>query len=244
VARQPAETAPNGRVTAGEASGGPQSRRTEILELAAALFATQGVDRTTVREIGNAAGMLSGSLYHYFQSKEAMVTEIVQGYLELRLEECRRIAESYPDPRERLAELLRSELKDIAHSAAARVVNSQSVYVLNLLPSEPNLRGLAVDVREIWMETILTGVKQGVFRNDVDPDVFYALARKTSSQALQMWVGALGDGRQLAADRYGSEAVADAWIKVLISGYETSGQQSRSAVADNAKRRVSSSRRS
>src|ERR1700730_5741620 len=65
-----------------------QNRRAEILELAAELFAKQGVDRTTVREIGNAVGMLSGSLYHYFESKEAIVTEIVTGYLEARLEQC------------------------------------------------------------------------------------------------------------------------------------------------------------
>lgn len=221
----PSQRAARGRtdsVDGGEASPkGAPNRRAEILELAAELFARQGVDRTTVREIGNAVGMLSGSLYHYFQSKEAIVTEIVTGYLERRLDHCKRIVAEHADPRERLAELLRSELRDIAQSSAARVVNSQSVYVLDLLPNEPQLRALAVGVREIWMDTILTGVKQGVFRDDVDAEIFYALARKTSSLALQMWVGALGDGPQLASERYGSDAVAEAWIKILLTGYET-----------------------
>jgi AcrR family transcriptional regulator len=244
VAGRLPEAVQGGRDTTGDAGGrSAQSRRAEILDLAAALFAKQGVDRTTVREIGNAAGMLSGSLYHYFDSKEAMVTEILTGYLQTRLQDCQGIAELYSDPKERLAELLRSELRDIAHSAAARVVNSQSVYVLDLLPSEPKLRELAVNVREIWMETIATGVKQGVFRDDVDPEVFYALARKTSSLALQMWVGALGDGPQLAADRYGSEAVADAWIKILIKGYETTGRQSRLSSTEATKRRIRPARR-
>jgi AcrR family transcriptional regulator len=223
--------------------GGARSapnRRAEILEIAASLFAKQGVDRTTVREIGNAAGMLSGSLYHYFESKEAMVTEIVTGYLAHRLEDCRRIEAEFLDPRERLAELLRTELKDIANSAAAQVVNSQSVYVLDLLPGDPELRDLALNVRKIWMDTICSGVKQGVFRSDVDQEIFYALARKTSSNALQMWVGALADGPQLATDRYGAEAVAEAWIKILIQGFETPGSELRRSDGRTAKSRPGS----
>ena len=204
----------------GTADKAPQSRRAEILDLAAQLFAEQGVDKTTVREIGKVAGMLSGSLYHYFDSKESIVGEIVTGYLAKRLADCERIVAEYSEPRDRLAELLRSELRDIADSNAARVVNSQSRYVLRLLPTNSSMRELAVAVRAIWIETIHTGVQQGVFRGDVDIEIFYALARKTSSIA-QQWVDGLSESPKPVTTRWGTDSVAEAWISVLLNGFES-----------------------
>jgi AcrR family transcriptional regulator len=54
-------------------------RREEILETAASLFASSGI-RTSLREIGDACGILPGSLYHHFESKEAIIVELVQRY--------------------------------------------------------------------------------------------------------------------------------------------------------------------
>ena len=52
-------------------------RRQAILACAAELFATRGVAATTVRQIADEVGILSGSLYHHFESKEAIVDEII-----------------------------------------------------------------------------------------------------------------------------------------------------------------------
>jgi TetR/AcrR family transcriptional regulator, cholesterol catabolism regulator len=200
-----------------------RGRRDEILELAAGLFAEQGIDRTTVREIGNAASILSGSLYHHFDSKETIVGEVITGYLEKRLADCQSIAIAFPDPRERLAELLRSELRDIAESNSARVVNTPSMYVLGLLPTQKKIHDLAAQVRSVWMDTIRTGVEQGIFRNDVDVEIFYALARKTTSIA-QQWVDALSwpVGPKTLAAKFGLETVAEAYISTLLGGFCTS----------------------
>lgn len=55
------------------------ARRAEILETAATLFASSGL-RTSVREIADACGILPGSLYHHFESKEAIIVELVERY--------------------------------------------------------------------------------------------------------------------------------------------------------------------
>ena len=57
-------------------------RRDELLEIAAELFAEKGFKNTTVRDIADAAGILSGSLYHHFDSKESMVDEILRSFLD------------------------------------------------------------------------------------------------------------------------------------------------------------------
>ncbi|WP_231498807.1 TetR/AcrR family transcriptional regulator, partial [Gordonia alkanivorans] len=59
----------------------PQQRRKLILDRSAAIFARKGVSATTIREIADAVGVHSGALYHYFPSKEAIVTEIMREYI-------------------------------------------------------------------------------------------------------------------------------------------------------------------
>src|SRR5579875_2320472 len=63
--------------TGGAADSG--TRRTEILQTAASLIASSGL-RTSLQEIADAAGILPGSLYHHFESKEAILVELVRRY--------------------------------------------------------------------------------------------------------------------------------------------------------------------
>jgi AcrR family transcriptional regulator len=55
------------------------TRRTEILQTAASLIASSGL-RTSLQEIADAAGILPGSLYHHFESKEAILVELTHRY--------------------------------------------------------------------------------------------------------------------------------------------------------------------
>jgi AcrR family transcriptional regulator len=56
------------------------ARRDEILETAATMFASSGL-RTSLNDIADACGILPGSLYHHFDSKEAIIVELVERYL-------------------------------------------------------------------------------------------------------------------------------------------------------------------
>ncbi len=51
-------------------------RRDEVLDAAAAVFAEKGFHAATTRDIAGRVGLLPGSLYYYFESKEAAFVEV------------------------------------------------------------------------------------------------------------------------------------------------------------------------
>jgi len=53
-----------------------ESQRGEFLDAAFALFARQGFQKVTMRGLARALGVSTGSLYHYFPSKEAIFGQL------------------------------------------------------------------------------------------------------------------------------------------------------------------------
>lgn len=53
------------------------SRRMELIRAAARLFRDQGYERTTVRDLGNAVGLQSGSLFYHFRTKEEILVAVM-----------------------------------------------------------------------------------------------------------------------------------------------------------------------
>ncbi|WP_066383678.1 TetR/AcrR family transcriptional regulator [Anabaena sp. CA = ATCC 33047] len=53
--------------------------RTRILEAALKLFAAQGFDGTTTRDLAQAAGVAEGTLFRHFPNKKAILVEVATG---------------------------------------------------------------------------------------------------------------------------------------------------------------------
>jgi AcrR family transcriptional regulator len=94
------------------------SRRAELLELAAKMFAERGYGQTTVRDIADAAGILSGSLYHHFDSKESMVDEILRTFLDELFARYREVVDAGRSTRTRPSTSRRSNGSPTSRTAA------------------------------------------------------------------------------------------------------------------------------
>ncbi|HKS70319.1 MAG TPA: TetR family transcriptional regulator [Ktedonobacterales bacterium] len=64
--------APNKREAQAEA------RRNQLLDVARRLFAEQGMERTSIKDIALAAGVAQGLIYHYFRSKDDLFWAIIE----------------------------------------------------------------------------------------------------------------------------------------------------------------------
>lgn len=92
--------------------------RERILRAAAQLFRERGYHRTTVRDIAEQVGILSGSLFHHFRSKDEMLREIMR---EAALSVCVRADEVVarePTAERRLRGLIAMELDCVVGEAS------------------------------------------------------------------------------------------------------------------------------
>lgn len=87
---------------------GPAKAR--LLKKATHLFRIRGYERTTVRDLAREVGIHSGSIFHHFSSKQAILHAVMEDSLRSLLE--RQAAAVHPDApaRDRLRELIRVEL--------------------------------------------------------------------------------------------------------------------------------------
>lgn len=91
---------------------------TEVLERAAAIFAERGLE-TSLQEIADALGISRPLLYHYFDSKQDLITKILEDLGERRLVELRALRKrAGVPPSEKIAEFVRSQVHAIAASPA------------------------------------------------------------------------------------------------------------------------------
>ncbi len=154
-------------------------RRGAILARSAELFATRGVAATTVRDIGEAAGVLSGSLYHYFPSKDAIVTEVLAGFMEDVQRRFAEVARRSRTPGETLRGLIHETLAVIEeHPYPTAIYQKDRQYLRDrglLAPVDSASRA----IRNHWLVALRAGTTDGDFRDDVPPEVSYRALRDT-----------------------------------------------------------------
>ncbi|GAB3130273.1 TetR/AcrR family transcriptional regulator [Tsukamurella serpentis] len=185
------------------------ARRAEVLALSAKLFAENGYRATTVRDIADAAGILSGSLYHHFDSKESMVDEILRAFLDRLFGEYREVLARGDDPRDQLRGCVIASFQAIdADPDAVAIYQAQS----RTLAQQQRFAYIAEflqEFRSMWRGIIERGIESGSFRADLDVDITYRFLRDTVWIAVSWY----RPGGELPVS-----AVADQYLTILEHG--------------------------
>jgi AcrR family transcriptional regulator len=179
------------------------------VRLAAELFAEKGYQATTVRNIADEAGILSGSLYHHFDSKESIVDEILTSFFDELNAANQAALGRGGDPRTVLAELVRICFGTLVpHRAAIMVLQNDWNYLRRFDRFDYLIRS-EEETERMWVGQIARGQQSGLFRADIDPRLTYRMIRDTIWVAVR-WFQPGG--------RLDAQGLADHYIKVLFDG--------------------------
>ena len=189
-------------------------RRAELLAIAAGLFADRGLRATTVRDIADAAGILSGSLYHHFDSKESMVDEILRGFLDDLFARYREIVARRLGPRATLEAVVVASFAAIdGHHAAVAIYQAEA----RRLAEQPRfgyIRTRLTEFRKMWQDVLRAGVADGSFRSDLDVELSYRFLRDT------VWVGV---SWYRPGGKLGVDEIARQYLSIVLDGIATEG---------------------
>lgn len=199
---------------AGPRRGKPQvspspERRRELLDVAAEVFAEQGYNATTVRKIADSAGMLAGSLYYHFESKESMVDEILSVFLGELWHGYDGVLAAGLDPRRTIEALVTESFREIDRHRAAVAIYQKESRQLATLPRFQYLADSQARFEDAWLATLQRGVADGVFRDDLDIRLTYRFVRDT------VWVAA---SWYRPGGQHSPEEIARQYLSMVLDG--------------------------
>ena len=124
-------------------------RRQQILDIAAELFAARGFHGVSVAELGSACGISGPALYKHFQSKDAMLAEMLVSISETLLAEGRSRVETASGPRAALEALVEWHIEFALEHRALIVVQDRD---WSSLPDEARerVRALQRSYVDVW----------------------------------------------------------------------------------------------
>ncbi|MGV0790368.1 TetR family transcriptional regulator KstR2 [Mycolicibacterium sp. XJ1819] len=187
----------------------PVSRRDELLELAAVMFAERGLRATTVRDIADSAGILSGSLYHHFSSKEEMVDELLRGFLDWLFTRYQEIVNTEANPLERLEGLFMTSFEAIEHRHAQVVIYQDEAKRLAGQQRFSYVEQRNKEQRKMWLDLLNQGIEEGYFRPDIDVDLVYRFIRDTTWVSVRWYQ----PGGPLTAEQVGRQ-----YLSIVLGG--------------------------
>ena len=140
----------------------------QILDAAEALFARQGLNRTTIKEIGAAAGQNPALLYYYFGNKEALYRAVLGRTVQALIERGGAILEHTANPADAIRALIGAQVEHfLVHP------NAPKLFVREMIDhdagrGEAVILSVAAELFSRLCDVIERGQREGIFRRDIE----------------------------------------------------------------------------
>jgi AcrR family transcriptional regulator len=180
----------------------------DIVSAAAKVFRTKGYHAATVRDIADEVGILKGSLYHHFDSKEDLLYLVVKEPIAQMYRTMAEIAAAEGSAKDKLRRAISSHLEAFDHHyphlfvylREREAVKRRFREMIGFSPKE---------YERCWQQILREGVENGEFRADLDIQVVsYGLLGMLNW--LYKWYNPKG--------RLGVQAVADQFTTLALAG--------------------------
>ena len=193
-----------------------------ILATAAEIFARKGIRSTTVREIADAVGVMSGSLYHYFDSKDAMVKDILMSFQNAIRVRYGEVLARDEGAAQSLRHLVFASLQLAREQPDATAMYQNELKYLRETPRFREVHAGAAEVQQVWLGVLERGVADGSFRNEIAPGVFYRLIRDA------VWLSGRG---HRSVGGYSTERLTEAITSIFLDGFSARSASGRAQPA-------------
>jgi AcrR family transcriptional regulator len=142
------------------------TRADQILEAARDAFAEHGYDATSITEIAGRVGVVEATIYRHFDSKRALLHEVIRGFYEPLIESAAAGVAGMADPRERIRHLVRRHLRAMTEDRLlCRLVIAEARTLDDYYESE--VADLNRRYTALVIDAVHDGVRSGLFRADV-----------------------------------------------------------------------------
>ncbi|MBW2270617.1 MAG: TetR/AcrR family transcriptional regulator [Deltaproteobacteria bacterium] len=183
-------------------------RRRQIAQAAGELFAERGVRATTVRDIGDRVGVLSGSLYHHFKTKHDIVHELMHAYVDGLLARYRGVEGLGGSALQKLERLFHACIRANLEHPAEETMLIRELGGLFDLDEFVYIHETLAEIEALFVKVIVQGKSAGEIREDVDPRFVYRMMMDVMG-AVPRWY----DPEQHSEDR-----VVEAWANLFFRG--------------------------
>lgn len=187
-----------------------QSPREQIISAAGRLFSQKGYHATSIREIAEASGILSGSLYAHIRSKEDLLYDIVGDVAISFLNSIDSVLSVQHTPVEKLREALRSHVRTVASHMDAATVFFNDWRMLSDV-RRTRIEKLRDAYEKKWVSILHEGMQQGVFRET--DETFLRLLLLSAGNWVYQWYRPDGS---CAPDE-----IADQFFHMIVHGIQS-----------------------
>lgn len=162
------------------ANGMDDSPRGRLLSAAAHLFRSRGFERTTVRDLAQAVGIQSGSIFHHFKTKEEILRCVMEDVILFNTDRMKAALAQAKDPREKLRALILSELVSINGATG----EAMAVLIYEWRSLKPESQRYILVLREHYEQLWLATLDEAKGAGLVQPHVDTFIARRFLTGAL------------------------------------------------------------
>jgi AcrR family transcriptional regulator len=152
-----------------------QTRKESILDAARRVFQEIGYPSTTMNKIAEEAELSKATLYLYFKNKDDLFISMTTEPLKKLKKEFEKIAVTDKNPEEKIVLASRAFIKQWNNNRAAYQMGDTFIATYN--PQSESHRSLFNKMNEILGEIlnigvriIESGIKKGLFKNNIDPE--------------------------------------------------------------------------
>lgn len=153
-------------------------KRSEIAQKAIEVLAKRGFQATTIQEIADAAGLGKGTVYHYFKTKEEILSVVSEEIFHEMERSFGAALLRIDKPMEKLSALIEEALhvtEDVEHL----FIVYTELWLMNIRGDKYNdymsvIKNLHNDLKNLTAGMIDEGKKQGLWDKDTDSDALAA----------------------------------------------------------------------